>query len=42
LLLGVVVFSEVPDTLMLLGSTLIIASGLFSLSRARKAEVKPS
>jgi drug/metabolite transporter (DMT)-like permease len=42
LLLGVVVFSEVPDVFMLLGSTLIIASGLFSLSRARKAEVKPS
>jgi drug/metabolite transporter (DMT)-like permease len=40
LLLGVVVFSEVPDAFMLLGSTLIILSGLFSLSRARKLENK--
>lgn len=38
LLLGVVVFSEGPDRFMLLGSMLIIASGLFSLSRARKLE----
>jgi drug/metabolite transporter (DMT)-like permease len=38
LLSGVVVFSEVPDAFMLLGSTLIILSGLFSLNRARKLE----
>jgi len=38
LLLGIVVFSEVPDALMLVGIVLIIASGLFSLNRARKVE----
>ena len=39
LALGMFVFSEVPDTLMLLGSALIIVSGLFSLHRSKKAEL---
>ena len=42
LLLGIVVFSEVPDVYMLFGSVLIIASGLFSLSRSTKVEKKTS
>lgn len=37
MLLGVVVFAEVPDAFMLLGSMLIVASGLFSLGRSRNA-----
>lgn len=36
LVLGMVVFSEAPDQFMLIGSVLIVASGLFSLSRARQ------
>lgn len=36
LLLGFVVFSEVPDTSMLFGSALIIVSGLFSLKRTHE------
>ena len=36
LVLGMVVFSEAPDQYMLIGSVLIVASGLFSLSRARQ------
>lgn len=36
LIIGLVVFSERPDTLMLLGATLIVGSGLFTLWRERK------
>jgi drug/metabolite transporter (DMT)-like permease len=36
LVLGIIIFSEVPDVFMLLGSALIISSGLFSLSRAKR------
>ena len=36
LLLGALVFSEVPDFLMLLGCVLIVASGIFSLRRGAK------
>ncbi|MBW6505214.1 MAG: DMT family transporter [Rhodobacteraceae bacterium] len=34
--LGVLVFGERPDTPMLIGSAIIIASGLYTLARARK------
>ena len=36
LILAVTLFGERPDTLMLAGSALIVASGLFTLSRARR------
>ncbi|QBF31601.1 DMT family transporter [Thalassococcus sp. S3] len=36
LAIGMVLFAERPDTLMMLGTTLIIASGLFTLWRERK------
>ncbi len=36
LVLGLLVFSEVPDTLMLVGCVLVVFSGLFSLRRAAK------
>ncbi len=36
LLLGALVFSEVPDFLMLLGCVLIVASGIFSLRRGAR------
>ena len=42
LVLGMVVFSEAPDQFMLIGSVLIIASGLFSLSRARQVVASAS
>lgn len=37
LLLGFVVFNEIPDGLALLGATVIVASGLFSFYRERKS-----
>ena len=36
LIIGMLVFSERPDTLMLVGAALIVASGLFTLWRERK------
>lgn len=36
LVIGMVIFSERPDALMLMGATLIVASGLFTLWRERK------
>jgi len=35
--LGVLVFGERPDTLTLIGSAVIVASGVFTLIRSRKA-----
>lgn len=36
LVLGVRVFAECPDAPILLGSAIIIGSGLYTLARARK------
>ena len=36
MIVGVLVFSEEPDTLMILGSTIIVGSGLFTVWRERK------
>ncbi|MGB7269901.1 MAG: DMT family transporter [Albidovulum sp.] len=36
IIIGMVVFDERPDTLMLLGSAVIIASGLYTLARERR------
>ncbi len=37
ILLGLVVFGEVPDTAMLLGAAVIVASGLYTLYRERRS-----
>ncbi|WP_328799309.1 DMT family transporter [Paragemmobacter ruber] len=37
MILGIVVFQERPDALTLAGSALVVASGLYTLSRARRA-----
>ena len=37
MILGIVVFHERPDALTLAGSALVVASGLYTLSRARRA-----
>ena len=37
IIIGMVVFGERPDALMLLGSAVIIGSGLYTLSRERKS-----
>jgi len=37
LLLGVVVFGEVPDALTLVGSALVVATGLYTFHRERRA-----
>lgn len=34
-LLGIIIFSELPDMLMILGATIIVASGLYTLYRER-------
>ena len=39
LILGVLVFGERPDALTLLGSVIIVASGLYTLLRARRVTV---
>jgi S-adenosylmethionine uptake transporter len=36
LVLGVVVFGELPDGLTLIGASLVVASGVFTLIRTRK------
>jgi len=36
LIIGIAVFGERPDALMLIGAALIVASGLFTLWRERK------
>ena len=40
LALGVLVFAERPDAPMLIGSAIIIASGLYTLARARKVRAR--
>ncbi len=40
LVLGVIVFSEQPDTMTLLGSSIIVVSGIYTLLRSRKARAK--
>jgi drug/metabolite transporter (DMT)-like permease len=35
ILLGIIIFSELPDMLMILGATIIVASGLYTLYRER-------
>ncbi|MEN8741634.1 MAG: DMT family transporter, partial [Phaeobacter gallaeciensis] len=37
MVLGILVFGERPDTLTLIGSAVIVASGVFTLIRSRKA-----
>jgi len=37
LLLGAVVFGEIPDALTLLGSALVVATGLYTFQRERRA-----
>lgn len=37
MILGILIFDEQPDTLTLIGSALIVGSGVFTLLRARKA-----
>ena len=37
MILGVAVFHERPDALTLAGSALIVASGLYTLTRSRRA-----
>ncbi len=41
LVVGVVVFGERPDALMLIGSAIIVASGIYSVWRERKRAVPP-
>ena len=36
LLIGMIIFAERPDTLMVVGVALVVASGLFTLWRERK------
>jgi drug/metabolite transporter (DMT)-like permease len=37
MLIGILVFQERPDALTLAGSALIVTSGLYTLTRARRA-----
>jgi drug/metabolite transporter (DMT)-like permease len=41
IVLGIVVFGEVPDTPTIVGSVLIVAMGLYSVARERRLGVKP-
>ncbi|MEP5759493.1 MAG: DMT family transporter [Litoreibacter sp.] len=41
LVLGLVFFSEFPDALTLVGSVIVVATGLFTLYRERKAQTPP-
>ena len=42
MIVGVLVFGERPDAMTLLGSAVIVASGLYTVFRSRKAKQRPS
>jgi drug/metabolite transporter (DMT)-like permease len=42
MILGLFIFSEVPDTPMLLGAAMVIGAGLFTLYRERQVKVPPA